>query len=230
MTPLLRGAACASLLALVAGCCANSVNNCDDLYADSLYLVLKSKPNPNVPNDKSYFSAAELDTVYIQRYTPAQPAKPATSITPPIAAQPEGTRSAPVAIVRNQPRTAVGLNIRLEAAGLTDSVVVVISNTTPFTPSTAGTKLNAYNYVITVQDRTTTPRQTYEYVITDIVLRGKYEADGCTTCYENTGKTFQLNKRGIRRRIVTATEDPATTVINDRVIKIPKPIRISKLD
>jgi len=224
MTPFLRGAACASLLALVAGCCANSNNTCDDLYADSLYLVPKSKPSN--PNDSTYFTSAQLDTVYLQRYTPAQPAKAATSTTPPIAAQPEGARSAPVAIVQSQPRTATRLNVRLAAAGLTrDSVVVVISNTTPFSPSTAGAKLNAYNYVLTVQDRTTKPRRTYEYVITNIALQGKYEADGCTTCYENTSKSFQIT-RGSRTRLAPATE----TEKDKDGIKIPKLIRLSKLD
>jgi hypothetical protein len=225
MTLFLRGAACASLLALVAGCCANSENTCDDLYADSLYLVLKSTPSSS--NDTTAFTSAQLDTVYLQRYTPAQPARP--NATPPIAAQPEGARSAPVAIVRSQPRTATRLNLRLAATGLTrnsrDSVVVVISNTTPFTPSTAGAKLNAYNYVLTVQDRTTTPRRTYEYVITNIALQGQYEADGCTTCYENTSKSFQIT-RNSRTRNALATE----TEKDENGIKIPKLIRISKLD
>ncbi len=221
MTTLLRCAALAPLLALAAGCCANNTCNCDDLQADSIFLVLKDAPSASIPNDTTYFTAAQLDTVYLQRYVPAKPADNTTSPATP--AQPEGALSDPVTIVRAQQTTVNSALLRkLSKAQLDAKTTIVISNATPFAPSTTGGKLNAYNYVLTVQDRSVSPRRTYTYKLTNINLQGKYEADGCCTCYENAQKRFTLTGRTTRTVDVTESGSGAD--------KAPVPVRISKLD
>jgi hypothetical protein len=169
MNNFLRGAVCAPLLALVAGCCANNANNCDDLLADSLYFTLKDAPDPSISGDTSYFSDAELDTVYLQRYTPARAAVPGS--TPATA----GAYSDPVSIIRKQ--QSVGLNSAI-AKKLKDNrlplTTLIISNNSPFSPSFSGGKLNAYSYLLTVQDRSVRPRKTYSFAIDNIVLKGQY--------------------------------------------------------
>jgi hypothetical protein len=187
MNNFLRGAACAPLLALVAGCCANNANNCDDLLADSLYFTLPDR-SFNADTVNVSFTRAELDTVYLQRYTPARAAVPGS--TPATA----GAYSDPVSIIRKQ--QSVGLNSAI-AKKLKDNrlplTTLIISNNSPFSPSFSGGKLNAYSYLLTVQDRSVRPRKTYSFAIDNIVLKGQYHADGCNTCYENTAKSFRVN-------------------------------------
>ena len=221
MTTFFRCAAFAPLLALVAGCCANNACNCDDLQADSLYLVLKD--TPSTPADTTYFTAAQLDTVYLQRYATATPARPATATTPAIPAQPEGALSAPITIVRAQQTTVnSALRRKLNKANL-PTTTLVISNNTPFAPGTTGGKLNAFNYLLTVQDRSVkTPRRLYKFTLDNIALQGQYEGDGCCTCYENTKKQFRLVGRNTRTIDVTESGSG-----ND---KTPVPVTISKLD
>ena len=210
MKTFLRCAALAPLLALVAGCCANNANNCDDdLYADSLYFTLKSKPS--VPADTSYFSAAQLDTVYLQRYTPARPAVKASGSTPAAPAT-VATYSDPVNIIRAKQSIGInsGLRARLRKAGLSDTTLV-ISNNAPFAPSTTGGKLSAYHYLLTVQDKSVRRRRTYQFDLDSIQLKGQYNADGCTTCYQNTFKYFQINKGKVARNVTEKGNDPLTT-------------------
>lgn len=171
MKTLVRCLALSPLLALVAACCGNSPCNRDDLQADSLYLTLKSAP----ANDPTSFTPAELDTVYLRRY----------SLTA------NDSLADPVLLLRAQQRDA-SIVARLKQAGL-DPTTLVISNITPFAPSTTGGKLNAYNYLLTVHDRTKGPTKTYNFRLTNIVLTGNYEADGCCTYYRNTKKTFRVN-------------------------------------
>jgi hypothetical protein len=221
MNLLFRGAVCAPLLALLGGCCANNTNNCDDLQADSLFLVPVTDPAT-----AGSFTSQELDTVYLQRYAPATPARAATATRPvPIPAQPKGALSAPVNIVKaQQANTPAALRRKLDAAGLTPANTIVISNTTPFGPSTAGGKLNAYNYVLTIHDRSVKGAPTYADTLVQIEFQGQYTADGCNTCYENTQKTFVLKGQRTTRTI-DATEKE---VLKD--VKVPVPIPITKLD
>lgn len=215
MNLLFRGAACAPLLALLAGCCANNANTCDDLQEDSLFLVL----------DPGSFTTQELDTVYLQRFTPAAPARPATNTLPPIAAQPEGAPSAPISIVQNRQTTANSALLRkLRAGNLKAASTIVISNTNPFGPSSAGGKLSAYGYILTVEDRSVKPRTTYRYRLDNIILQGRYEADGCTTCYENTKKVVQLTGK--------TTPPPFDATENNMKddVKVPVPLIITKND
>jgi hypothetical protein len=225
MKTFLRCAALAPLLALVAGCCANNANNCDDLQADSLFLVLKDASKSSSPTDTTYFSTAQLDTVYLQRYAPATPARPANGATPAQPAQPEGALSDPVSIVRAQQTKVNSVLLRkLNRATprLSADSTIVISNTTPFAPSITGGKLSAYNYVLTVQDRSVKPRRTYTYKLVNIMLQGQYNADGCYTCYENSKKQFTLIGRNTRTIDVTESGSGAN--------KAPVPVSISKLD
>jgi hypothetical protein len=171
MKTFVRCLALSPLLALVAACCANSPCNRDDLQADSLYLTLKSLPI----GDSTSFTEAELDTVYLQRYSLTEP----TVIT---------DRQL---LIRGQQRD-VSILTKLKDAKL-DLTTLVISNTTPFAPSTTGGKLNAYNYLLTVHDGVKGSK-TYEFRLTNIMLTGDYEADGCCTYYRNTKKTLQVNK------------------------------------
>jgi hypothetical protein len=219
MTTFLRRAALAPLLALVAGCCANDACNCDDLQADSLYLVLATN-RVNADTVGTSFTRAELDTVYIQRYAPE---RPATGTTP---LQPAGALSDPVAIVRAQ-QGVINSALRRKLSNATPPLVpattIVISNTAPFTPGTTGGKLSAYNYVLTVQDRSTLTRRAYVYNIENITLQGQYNATGCCTCYENSQKTFRL--RSVRNtRTIDVTES------GSGANKAPVPVSISKLD
>jgi len=215
MNLLFRGAACAPLLALLAGCCANNANTCDDLQEDSLFLVL----------DPNSFTSQELDTVYLQRFTPAAPARPATGTLPTIPAQPEGPPSAPISIVQNR-QTLVnsGLLRKLSAGNLKAASTIVISNTNPFGPSSAGGKLSAYGYILTVEDRSVKPRTTYRYRLDNIVLQGRYEANGCTTCYENTKKVVQLTGK------TTPPPFDATEKNRKDDVKVPVPLIITKND
>jgi len=231
MNLLFRGAACAPLLALLAGCCANNANTCDDLQEDSLFLFLANN-RVNADTVKVSFTRAELDTVYLQRFTPAAPARSA------LPAQPEGAPSAPISIVRNRQTTANSALLRkLSNASLTlpntspirltATNTLVISNTNPFDPSSTGGKLSAYGYILTVEDRSVKPRTTYRFRLDTIVLKGQYEADGCTTCYANTQKEFQLTQ-------LTGTNTPRTAKSTEEEVrdgvKVPVPILITKLD
>lgn len=219
MTTFLRRAALAPLLALVAGCCANDACDCDDLQADSLFLVLANN-RVNADTVRTSFTRAELDTVYIQRYAPE---RPATSTTP---LQPAGILSDPVAIVRAQQsviNSALLRKLNKATPPLAPSATIVISNTAPFAPGTTGGKLSAYNYVVTVQDRSTLTRPAYVYNIENITLQGQYNTNGCCTCYENSRKEFRL--RGPRNtRLVDVTET------GSGANKAPVPVSITKLD
>lgn len=218
MNLLFRGAACAPLLALLAGCCANNANSCDDLQEDSLYVVLA-----NDPAGAGSFTRAELDTVYLQRYSPAKAAVPAIGATLAKAAT-AATFSDPVAIVQaRQTTVSKSLASRLTAANFSTANTLVISNTTPFAPSATGGKLSAYSYLVKVHDLSVKGAPTYVDTLTQIQLQGRYNADGCTTCYENTQKT--VVRKG---RTTTATID-VTEEVKDG-IKVPVAIPISKLD
>lgn len=232
MNLLLRGAACASLLALVAGCCANNTCNCDDLYADSLYLsfaIHTNNSNINADTANTSFTRSELDTVYLQRYTPAKAAVPANGAIPAVPAK-AAAYSDPQAIVLAQQTTINSrLKARLDAAQLLAKYTLVISNSTPFQPSVSGGKLNAYGYILTIHDRAVKNAGTYVDTLKQIQLQGRYNADGCCTCYENTQKTLVLQGKQLTSLDVTektTQQDPTTK----QVINVPVPIPITKLD
>lgn len=221
-----RGAACAPLLALLAGCCANNANTCDDLQEDSLYLVLAAAPSTDG------FTQQELDTVYLQRFAPARPATLATTTLPAQPAQSQGALSASVNIVRAQQHITDSARVRrLRAAQLNPATTIIISNTVPFSPSATGGKLNAYNYVLTVHDLSVKGAPTYVDTLTQIQFKGRYNADGCTTCYENTQKTLVLKGNFVQAngsKTVRPLDVTETEVKNG--VKVPIPIIITKRD
>lgn len=218
-----RGAACAPLLALLAGCCANNANTCDDLQADSLYLV-PANNRTNADTVGTSFTRAELDTVYLQRYTPAKPAVPAVGTTLAQDAK-AAVFSDPVAIVQaRQATVSTALATRLAAANLLAKNTLIISNTTPFSPSASGGKLNAYSYILTIHDRAVKGAPTYVDTLKQIQFQGRYDADGCTTCYENTQKTFVLKGQRTTRTIDVTEKETKNGV------KVPVPVPITKLD
>jgi hypothetical protein len=223
MNIFLRGAVCAPLLALVAGCCANNANNCDDIYADSLYLTLANN-RTNADTVTTSFTRSELDTVYLQRYTPAKAAVPANGAIPSVPATP-AAYSDPQTIVQTQQTTInSALKARLKAAGFAPSNTLVISNNAPFPTSTTGGKLSAYSYILKIHDRAVKNAPTYIDTLKQIQLQGRYNADGCTTCYENTQKT--VVRKGIN---TTQTFDVTETTVQNG-IKVPVPLPITKLD
>ena len=193
MNSFFRCLALAPLPLLLAACCANNACSRDDLRADSLYLTLKR--SAGLAADNSGFTPAELDTVYLRRYSPATP----------------NVLSDPVAIVRGQ-RLNKALKTLLLGAQL-DSNTIVISNTFPFPPSVTGGKLDAYNYLLTVKDGRRDARA-YEFRITDIGLVGQYKADGCCTNYQNTGKRFRVNQGDLVNE--TETSDTPVSVLLSR--------------
>lgn len=212
-------------LLLLAGCCANNANTCDDVQADSLYIVLaNNKTNPDTINVS--FKRVELDTVTLQRYAPPKPARPAVNGNPAQAAQPAGPLSDPVVIVQAQ-QTRISLNSmlarKLAVAGL-QPTTIVINNNTPFPVSTTGSKLSSYNYVLKIYDRSVKNTIPYVDTLKNITIQGRYSADGCTTCYENTLKT-------VRRR--GAKTDSTLTVTETQIknsLKVPVRILITKLN
>ena len=156
------------LLALLAGCCANSPCDCQDLLEDSLYLTLNQ--NASLGNT---FTDAELDTVYLLRYNPATAGRTYDSIP----------------VLRYQ-RRSKQLVSKLKSANA-DTTSVVLSNASPFTPGTTGGNISNYYYALVVKASRSAPR--YVFNLNQIQIKGQYNADGCCTCYKNTLKTVSVN-------------------------------------
>lgn len=161
---------------LLAGCCANNANDCQDLLADALYFRL----------DQNTFRSSDIDTVYLAQYS-------ATNSTTPVntARLLPGVLSD--SILARQLRQA---KIKLPSA------TIVLSNTYPFATASAGSKLSLYNYRLLVPRGDSArvrvngglaARPVYSFAIGPVTLSGRYNADGCNTCYENTKKTVSVN-------------------------------------
>ena len=182
MKILLRLLLLPPLLAL-AGCCANSASDCQDTLADALYFVF----TPTTIATDSTFSVAEVDTVYLLRYNPANAGATYDSL---LLTQRQ--------LRLNQRHTPL-LAQKLQMASLSDTLkntVVVLSNAYPFRPGTTGGKLSDYYYTLLIKDKSmqgTVPPKTYAFYINQIALTGQYKADGCRTCYENTKKQLNVN-------------------------------------
>ena len=185
MKTLLRFLLLPPLLAL-AGCCANSACNCQDILADSIYLTLKTGP----ATDSQAFTAAELDTVYLTRYLIR---RDSMATKPP----PDFVPLTGVALRQQQRRTPL-LKEKLLAANLnqdtTKTNTIVLSNTSPFRPGSAVGKLSDYFYVLLIQDRSNVKNsKSYSFRIDQLMLAGQYKADGCCTCYQNIKKLARVN-------------------------------------
>jgi hypothetical protein len=178
MKNLLRFLPLSPLLVLAAGCCANNACPRNDTLEDSIYLTLSDDP----ANPKS-FTKAELDTVYLLRFNPLTAGRNYDSIP-----------LTDTLLLRQQRRTPL-LADRLKSASLspTKTNTIVLSNTSPFAPSTTGGKLSSYYYSLVVKDKSVKPTQTYTFAINQINLKGQYNADGCCTYYKNILKQANVN-------------------------------------
>ena len=171
----------------LAGCCANNSCICEDELADALFFSFPI-------GGTNGFAAAEVDTLFIVR------------ITHPTAAYPTIVRDS---VLRILPLTASGTDLKRDS--------IVINNAAPFTLSGGNTKLSAYDFQINASQVTasggirTTKR--FTYTITNVKLDGRYDANGCCTCYLNTQKQFNISSRSLVATTDLRTTRPTTTVV-----------------
>lgn len=175
MLKLLSCALGSAFLLALAGCCANNPCDCQDLLADSLYFSFKT-------SGTGAFSLNEIQNVYLARYD-------STKLN---------ANSDLLPLPRNQ-RTTKALRSHLgDDLHIADTTgLVVISNNAPFTAASSTAKLSNYTYRLYVpQDSTvagTVKKHTYTIFTLDrIRLIGRYQADGCCTCYENSFKRVRI--------------------------------------
>ena len=157
-----------ALLMVLAGCCANSVCNCQDERADALTLQFRVRDKAAPAADTTDFAPADVDTVYLLRFALPLPVGPITS----------RVRRDSVALVRPLATVANPFVIRPDA---------------PFAP---GQRLNAFAYNVLVRLPRTARnrrRRLLTYALRNIELRGEFEGTGCCTCYRNTYKALTLN-------------------------------------
>lgn len=187
---------------LLAGCCANNSCDCQDLLADALYFRL----------DPNTFRPSDIDTVYLVQYS-------ATNGT-----TPTNTARLLPGILSDSTLARQLRQAKIKLTGAT----IVLSNTYPFATASAGSKLSLYNYRLLVPkgdsarvrvNGSLAARPVYSFAIGPVALSGRYNADGCCTCYENTKKTVSVNGT-----FYDATE----TIIIEGRLKQPVPILLSK--
>ena len=160
-----------ALAMALSGCCANNPCDCQDLLEDALYFQFDST-----------FTAADIDTVYLTRYSAGY------GITPLVQA-----------VLVRKARLPYAVHRKLVEAGLDTAHTIVLANNYPFPPGTTGGKINQFTYQLQVREgdvariNINTLRPTHNYSIGQIGLRGQYTGDGCCTCYRNTRKTVVLN-------------------------------------
>ena len=144
------------LLLLLAGCCANNVCDCaGEAQEDAVRLVF----------DPGSFTAADLDTVVIQRYPKINKTK----------VKPDVVTLVRTASQANRPDT------------------LTLNNTTPF-PQQGTTKLNGYSYRVRFlrHDSGQRPYAALALAIDSVKLRGSLNSTGCCTCYTNSYKALYL--------------------------------------
>ena len=201
-----------SVLALclaLAGCCANDVCNCKDELADALffrfnYTRKRQYATINGQLVPTSFNAKDIDTIRIYRRN----IRPATlRDTIGFVRQTDSITVVRQLDTRTSPGdTLIAVNVLSTSANgttttLPDQDIIVINNASPFASSST-TKLNAYTYRIGVVRGRRKPRPIY--YITGIELNGRYNANGCCTCYENTKKTDTLTTGSTREYINAA--------------------------
>jgi hypothetical protein len=229
-TFLRRLAVFATCLAL-AGCCANDTCNCQDALADALSFRFNYTPHRQrgANNRFSSFNAQDIDTIRIYRQSIIPPTlrdtigfiRQTDSIT--VVRQLDTRTSPGDTLIATQVLSTSANNI---TTTLQNQDLIVINNASPF--ATRGTtKLDAYTYRIGVlRSRAGRRKPSPIYYITNIQLQGRYDANGCCTCYENTAKTYTLTIGA------TATTSPRVQQINAaapdstnerRVVRLPFP-------
>jgi len=170
------------MLLALAGCCANDICVCQDELADALFFTFRI-------GGTNGFRADQIDTLFIVR------------IPHPTTLVPKPTRDS---VLRILPLASGG-------SALTQDSLIAINNAAPFAAS-GGLKLDSYDYQITAyQYNKAAPngiRYRYTFKVSNIKLAGDYQANGCCTCYSNTGKQFDLSSNlgsvAIQTKVVTA--------------------------
>ena len=168
----------APTLVLLAGCCGNTACDCQDLLADSLYFSFKTQ-------GVNAFSTSEIATVYLARYDTTRSTKVSIDSLPLVASQ--RTTQA----FRNQ--LAAKFTAAKQTVDLTG--LLILSNNAPFAAATTGGNISRYRYRLYVpQDSAGTFRKhTFTTFSLDrIRVIGRYQADGCCTCYENSLKRVRI--------------------------------------
>lgn len=164
---LRRLSAFATCLAL-AGCCANDTCLCQDELADALFFSFQI-------GGTGGFLATDVDTLLVTRITHPDPK---TNALP--------SRETKLLTL---PLTSNGLSLKRDS--------LIINNAAPFASAGSTTKLDAYDYrIVAVRTDQVAGRKVvsrYIFKVNNIVLAGDYKADGCCTCYENSGKSFSFN-------------------------------------
>lgn len=203
-------------MAALSGCCANGVCICEDELADALFFRLNYTAHRQYSGTTpTSFNARDIDTLRIYRTTrpPANArdtlsfVRSTDSVTVVRVARPSSTSPADT-VIYTPTTTSAGTT-------LVERDVVVINNTSPFA-STSTTKLSGYTYRIGVINNASRRRKPIAiYYLTNVQLAGRFNANGCCTCYENTGKSYTLTAKSL----VTTSVNAADTL--GRVVRLP---------
>jgi hypothetical protein len=191
----------ATCLAL-AGCCASDICTCRDELADALFFRINYTRKRQYDNNSRRaisFNASDIDTIRIYRRNKLPASLVGkdkdttgfvrqTDVVTVVRQLDTSTFPGDTIIKSEVPYTSTnGYTTTLK-----EQELIVINNASPFT-SSGSTKLNAYTYRIeVVKNSSGNRRPLATYYITGIDLKGRYNGDGCCTCYENTAKTDTL--------------------------------------
>lgn len=196
------------MLLALAGCCANDICVCADTgLADALLFRLNYTTHRQASGGRfTSFNAADVDTLRIYR-TSLKP----TNASNFVATTDSVTIGRPL-VVTASGDTLISDTLRVASSNggtrlLTGQSIVVINNAAPF-PASGGAKLNSYTYRISLIRKR---KPTYSYYLTRVFVSGEDEANGCCSCYRNTGKAFTLGvgTRTDTMRVVVSTTDTA---------------------
>ena len=169
----------APFLILLAGCCGNGPCDCQDSLADALYFGFQTT-GPNA------FSRAEIATVYLARYDTTNLKISRDSL--PLVLNQRVTNGLKIQIADKQNHVMPAIPV--DTAGL-----LILNNTAPFSVASSNGKLSQFVYRLYVpQDSAGTfKKRTFTtYSFDRIRLVGRYKADGCCTCYENSLKRVRV--------------------------------------
>ena len=195
------------MLLALAGCCANDICACQDASADALYFQFQ------VGGPKGFWYK-DIDTVYITRT-----GHPATGTTGSTGTTSTTGTTGSTTTTPGSTSVLRVLPLIISASGDTSISpslnTVIINNASPFPSAGSNIKLDAYDYRISTRRVTNGKVIKYSFVVDSIKLAGRYNATGCCTCYENTGKQFDLvdTTHVAKRQVVTTAPGalPITT-------------------
>ena len=206
------------IMAALSGCCANNVCNCNDALADALFFKINytSHRQYDATRKATSFSANDVDTIRLSRTTrPPAGAKDTLSFV-------RTTESIIIARQREYRGSDTLIAATTTTNGGTTLInqdLIVINNASPFA-STSTTKLSGYNYRIEVISNASgrrTPLATY--YITRARLEGRFDANGCCTCYQNTSKSYRLTARSFQVDSLVATNNDTTGI--NKIVRLP---------